>query len=223
MDKELSTKQKIYDTAKKLFYQEGYHVSLPRIAKELGISQGLITYHFKTKRNLAIAIFTEDFEILSAHLKSVIDVEEDIFLFIISFYHLNDRILQKNPDKERFLIDTNAENISFEAIYNSDFKKIYEKLIAKMVPNGLSPEDNLALFLTTTYSTYGSILSKTDDVLHLSPDFFFNYSIELMFHCLGFERDPKRTQALIRQAKERVDLLFEKYPQLLDVHQYFID
>ncbi|WKY44086.1 TetR/AcrR family transcriptional regulator [Eubacteriaceae bacterium ES2] len=222
-EKELSTRQKIYDTAKNLFYKEGYQVSFPRIAKELGISQGLITYHYKTKRNLAIAIFIEDFEILSGRLKSVISTEDDIFLFIVSFYYLNDQILLKNPDKMRFLIDTNDENISIEAIYGSDFKHIYEKLIKKMTPNELIAEDNLTLFLTTTYSVYGSILQKINNGLNISPDFFFAYTIDLMFHCLGLDNDPQRTQSLITQAKERVSLLFKKYPDLLDIYQYLVD
>ncbi|WKY47390.1 TetR/AcrR family transcriptional regulator [Eubacteriaceae bacterium ES3] len=222
-EKELTTKQKIYDMAKRLFYKEGYQVSFPSIAKELGISQGLITYHFKTKRNLAIAIFKEDYEILSSHLKTVVNIDEDIFLFIISFYYLNDQILQKNPDKMRFLIDTNNENISIEAIYASDFKHIYEKLIEKMVPNELNADDNLTLFLTTTYSVYDSILQKISSGLNISKEYFFAYTIDLMFHCLGLEKDPQRTQRLIAQAKDRVDLLFKNHPELLDVYQYLID
>ena len=222
-EKELSSRQKIYDTAKNLFYKEGYQVSFPRIAKELGVSQGLITYHYKSKRNLAIAIFKEDFEILSNRLQSVVSIEEDIFLFIVSFYYLNDQILLKSPDKMRFIIDTNDENISIEAIYASDYKNIYEKLIKQMTPNGLSADDNLTLFLTTTYSVYGSILQKISDGLNISPDFFFAYTIDLMFHCLGLPNDSKRTQSLIDQAKERVGLLFQQHPELLDVYQYLFD
>ncbi|MDI3535919.1 MAG: hypothetical protein PWR12_1872 [Eubacteriaceae bacterium] len=222
-EKELSTRQKIYDAAKKLFYKEGYQVSFPRIAKELGISQGLITYHYKSKRNLAIAIFKEDYEILSSRLKSVVSTEDDIFLFIVCFYYLNDQILLKNPDKMRFIIDTNDENISIEAIYASDYKNIYEKLIKKMTPNQLGAEDNLTLFLTTTYSVYGAVLQKINDGLNLSPDFFFAYTIDLMFHCLGLPNDAQRTQSLITQAKERVGLLFEQHPELLDIYQYLVD
>lgn len=223
MNKGLTTKQKIYVAAKKLFMDEGYHVSFPRIAKEIGVTQGLITYHFKSKRNLSIAIFSEDFEILSSHLKSVADEDEDIFLYILSFYYLNDRILQANPDKLRFLIESNTENIAVDTIYNCGLKNIYEKLVAKIVPNGLSFNDNLSLFLTSTFAVYGALMAKMAEGLELSPDFFFAYSIDMMFHCLGYDRDPARTQRLLTQAKQKVDLLLDKYPYLLDVHQYLLN
>ncbi|MGB0524212.1 MAG: TetR/AcrR family transcriptional regulator [Flammeovirgaceae bacterium] len=53
-----STKEKILKEAVRLFNEKGYaHVSLRDIAKAIGISQGNLTYHYKTKVMLMMAIY----------------------------------------------------------------------------------------------------------------------------------------------------------------------
>ena len=52
-----STKQDIITCARRLFEQHGYNgVSMRDIARELGISVGNLTYHFKKKENLLEAM-----------------------------------------------------------------------------------------------------------------------------------------------------------------------
>lgn len=46
-----NTKQKIYETAKRLYIEHGYfNISNKRLSEESGINQGLITYYFKSKK-----------------------------------------------------------------------------------------------------------------------------------------------------------------------------
>ncbi|MBC3796153.1 TetR/AcrR family transcriptional regulator [Acetobacterium tundrae] len=222
VNKAKTNKQLIYDTAKNLFFTEGYQVGFRRIAQEIGISQGLITYHFKTKRNIAIEIYKEDYQILSTYLKYIVNPDEDIFLYIVSFYNLNSRINTANPEKLNFVKMTQSDNISCEAIYASSFKQIYLKLINHMQPNSYDQEKNLTLFLATTYSTFSAILQKQTESFDFSDEESLIHSVDLMYYCLGYDRNPKRTTDIIQKAKERVDSLFAKYPHLLDIHQYFI-
>lgn len=50
----------IFETAVRLFYDRGYDsTTFESIASELGISKSLITYHFKTKLQLACEVFEE--------------------------------------------------------------------------------------------------------------------------------------------------------------------
>ena len=60
MTKRSATASRILDAARKLFNVKGYSAtSVTEIAASLGISQGNLTYHFKTKQALAMAIEDE--------------------------------------------------------------------------------------------------------------------------------------------------------------------
>lgn len=219
---EKTNKQLIYDTAKNLFFTEGYQVGFRRIAQEIGISQGLITYHFKNKHYIAIEIYKEDYQILSTYLKYSVDPDQDVFLYIVSLYELCSRILNANPEKLAFVIDTQTEDITYKAIYAGGLKQIYAKLITYMKPNGCSPEKNLSLFLTTIYSVYAGILQKRNSEFDFTDDEVITYSVNLMYYCLGYDQDALRTENIIASAKSRVSSLLHQYPHLLNIHNYLI-
>lgn len=219
---EKTNKQLIYDTAKNLFFTEGYQVGFRRIAQEIGISQGLITYHFKNKHYIAIEIYKEDYQILSTYLKYSINPDEDVFLYIVGLYELCSRILKANPEKLDFVIATQTEDITYKAIYAGGLKQIYAKLITQMKPNGYSPEKNLSLFLTTIYSVYAGVLQKRNVDFDFSDDEVITHTVNLMYYCLGYDQNPKQTADIIARAKERVTTLLRQYPHLLDIHSYLI-
>lgn len=219
---EKSNKQLIYDTAKSLFFSEGYQVGFRRIAQEIGVSQGLITYHFKSKHQIAIEIYKEDYQILSSYLKYCINPDEDIFLYVVGFYVLCLLIIKANQQKLDFVIATQSENITYEAVYAGSLKQIYAKLIEKMKPNHYSPEKNLSLFLTTTYSAHESILQKQNKEFDFTDDELLSHSVNLMYYCLGYDQDPQRTIDIIHKAKQKVNDLLREYPHLLDIHRYLI-
>lgn len=51
----------ILAAARRLFAERGYRVPLSVIAREAGVSQGVMYRHFPTVRDLAIAVFEENF------------------------------------------------------------------------------------------------------------------------------------------------------------------
>lgn len=54
------TKQRILETAKRLFNEQGYgRITTSMLAKEVGIAEGNLWYHFKSKRDLLEAISEE--------------------------------------------------------------------------------------------------------------------------------------------------------------------
>jgi len=60
------TKQKILDTAEKLFSQNGFHAtSVNKIAKEANVNKALIYYYFKDKNDLVVSLFRKILEELS--------------------------------------------------------------------------------------------------------------------------------------------------------------
>lgn len=58
-----ATRQDILDAAERFFAEQGFgEVSTSKIAREAGVSQSQIHYHFKTKRKLWWAVFQRRFE-----------------------------------------------------------------------------------------------------------------------------------------------------------------
>jgi AcrR family transcriptional regulator len=56
----MKTKEKIKNTARELFNSKGFkNVTLREVAKELSISYGNITYHFKTKKQLIFCLYED--------------------------------------------------------------------------------------------------------------------------------------------------------------------
>lgn len=63
------TKEKIIQESVRLFNEEGFaHVSLRDIAGAIGISQGNLTYHYKTKEMLIMAIYERMLEESEAYI-----------------------------------------------------------------------------------------------------------------------------------------------------------
>lgn len=75
VDKELS-REMILDVARILFVKDGYeHVSMRKIAKELGYSHGALYYHFKNKAELFYALVADGFLLLNQRLEEVMEKE----------------------------------------------------------------------------------------------------------------------------------------------------
>ena len=57
------TRNTIIKAANKLFYQQGFHkTAFSDIVKEVGLSKGNITYHFKSKEDILTAVFEQRIE-----------------------------------------------------------------------------------------------------------------------------------------------------------------
>lgn len=70
------TREMILDTARNLFADTGYqHVSMRKIATELGYSHGALYYHFRNKAEIFYAIVLKDFTLLDRELQSVLKME----------------------------------------------------------------------------------------------------------------------------------------------------
>ena len=67
MTDRVTTRERILEAARRLFNQKGYAATtVAEIAASIGISQGNLTYHFPTKRDLVT-------ELQRRHLQSVRD------------------------------------------------------------------------------------------------------------------------------------------------------
>jgi len=95
-DSSNSTAAIIKESAQKLFLSNGYESTTIRdIAAVAQVTPGLVMYHYKSKENLAKAVFTELRERIYDYLKSVIDfsalpVGERLYVLTISFWKFID-------------------------------------------------------------------------------------------------------------------------------------
>ena len=96
-----STRQDILACARRLFEQQGYNgVSMRDMAKELGISVGNLTYHFKKKENLLEAILLDrdrtgnplpapqTLADLTAYFRHLLEVQQTYAFYFDSYHQL---------------------------------------------------------------------------------------------------------------------------------------
>lgn len=218
---DLNLKQKIYETAKRLFFEDGYEVGLRYIAEAADVPQDLIIEYFKSKKNLAIEVYKEDHQILSTYLKYVIDPDQDIFLYIISFENLAMRIRQNNPQKEQFLLATKNDDIDLEASLETNLSDRYAQLLKQMKPNGMSFEKNFRLFMSLIFSAYHSFLSELDDEFNDTQLLWYSTKLRSCFLSLNHSDD--QITEIVQLSNKKIDELLSIYPYLMDVNQYLIN
>ncbi len=116
----IETKQNIFLTAKKLFYELGYQKTTIRLISEhANVPVGLINYHFIKKENIVNQIYTEYIDNILSFIDAEIGDKLDSFLLrqITSL-----RIYYNN-----ILID--KHNAHF-VIANSSFEMLYDRVAA---------------------------------------------------------------------------------------------
>ena len=100
---QFNTKEKILESAKKLFSDYGYSaVSMSEIAKEVKITKAALYYHFKNKKEIYLEVIQNSFEALLKKLKEPIGLKttfEKKFHQTLMAY-LEFSLDEKNPIQE---------------------------------------------------------------------------------------------------------------------------
>jgi len=72
INKELETKQKIFEAAEEEFLEKGYgNAKMMAIAKRAGVSHSMLHYHFQSKKNLFQMIFEQKIQTLSQRFEGI--------------------------------------------------------------------------------------------------------------------------------------------------------
>lgn len=223
MDKK-KAKQTIYETAKRLFIEEGYEVGSRRIASEAGVSQALITYHFGSKRNIAIQVLKQDFQIQAGYLKYFSDPGEDPLFFILNFQNMTLRIREHDARMARFLTGVMKEDLIEASIYEGNHEDIYTALVEAMPDNnGYGFEKNFKLVVGTIYAVQRSLQWKINDGFDLTYGEFFEYVVRSYIFALQLNYSESEIALLVTRSNAVVDRLFERYPALLNADTYLLD
>ncbi|AOY77990.1 TetR/AcrR family transcriptional regulator [Clostridium formicaceticum] len=123
------TKQKIYDTAKEMFYHKGYNgTTMKDIAADLGISLGNLTYYFKTKDAIVINIFVDYLDNIYEFIKDKVEDSANSyykhFFVSIIFY----KIILSDPNNKRFFGEIMTKK-SFYRLLSDRISIIYQDFI----------------------------------------------------------------------------------------------
>ena len=104
-------KRAILDSARRMFHDLGYEkTTFQKIADEIGISKGAITYHFKNKHFLMIMIFDECFTAIRNYIDRFPECYRNRYWYEITTYLLLYRTLFENPrSRELFFLRGNHE------------------------------------------------------------------------------------------------------------------
>ncbi len=150
MEKEIPNRQntenrkKLIAASKELFYEQGYtNTTLAQISKLSGVNNGLITYYFGSKSNLASIIYTGlMLELRNEIAKQLYLIKQDYSLEL--GIGLENRILLKlkfeNKNFLRFYVEYQSEKPRYSKS-SSDKRGHYYQLQRRLINPSLSDED----------------------------------------------------------------------------------
>lgn len=212
-----STKQKIYEAAKKLFIQEGFGVSSRKIASQAGVNLGLITYYFKSKNNIALMIMKETYEIIGAHLKYVISPDDNLLLYLITYLNICYHSYQCE-NGHLFFTQMFEEDLIEESIFvGNNQTALYQRLVdTYMGGNGSSPQKNFFLFQSVLQGSVRNLVRRAQVMPEITYDDIFIYTIRGFFWGLGLPCTDSAVNDLKTRSDKAAEAVIQKYPHLLD-------
>ena len=201
------SRQKLLNTARELFYEQGYtETTFAQISKVSGINNGLITYYFGNKANLASEIYTSFLlDLRNEIARQLYEIKGNYSLELgIS---MENRVIMhvkfENENLMRFYVEYSHEREDY-AMSNQK-RSHYYQLQKRLINPNITDED-LDLYevcgyavvtaLTEAYST-GRITSNMEHVE--------DYALRLIFNML--ELPPLQIESLIEESKFLQDKL----------------
>lgn len=221
----MNTKQNIYEVAKILYVQEGYHkITNKKIEEFSGINQGLITYYFKSKSNIASTIIKESYQIISAYLRNEIDVNKDPFLFNITIDNLMCRLAQYSENFQRFLCELIEDDIILDTVYGGSQKNDIVIMIKKLVPE--SSENitkHFRKFVIMTFPVamkFQVEISKSDN---FTFDEYYDTMVRLFAFALNQKIDDETIEAYIKTSSAIAEKVILEHPFLKSPEEYLFN
>ncbi|HAZ05481.1 TetR/AcrR family transcriptional regulator [Acetobacterium wieringae] len=184
----LETKQKIYVTAKQLFYEYGFtKTTLAQIAEDSGTNKAMVAYYFKNKNNLALEVYNEYMVANKVKTQKAIDEKFpgcNVMLRTAIEFRIQNRNCRLNRHLNQFyheLCDTNtlmkteSASVGFVENINRSYKLGLDRLEVK------------ALALANLAVVHGLHVSRDDGYLDCSSEYLAELEIRLLFQSLRFE------------------------------------
>lgn len=181
------TKQKIYDTARRLFYERGFtKTTLSVISQEAKINSAMVAYYFENKTNLALAVYSdymqETKELVSRILPSV-SSQSDLMFQTALEVRIHTRNMQSSYQLGRFLYELNQTSfyLQRESITTEFFERLCAAYDLKL------SYDQVSGITITNYAIMASLnAARYEGVLDLTNADVVRVIVTHYAHSLGF-------------------------------------
>jgi len=183
------TKEKIYDAAKGLFYENGYtSTTCLQIAKASGANVGLINYYFGSKGGLGIMLYNEimsSFKALVTEKLAAANIETTLLLQTAVEMRVLNYNTRMNKNFSRFYYDLLAENVIYKE--HSVMTDFWGKL-AKSCDLNYSEFEIAFITYSNMGSSQGANLAYDGGLIDCSSTEFVNASIHLLLTSMGLDQ-----------------------------------
>lgn len=174
---------RIREVAQELFFKQGYAAtSTTQIAREVGCTQALVHYYYRTKENLFRQIFLEQVEaalnVVGRSLASEMSFDDFIRSAISMYFDAliqNPRLpyfvleeLANNPERRKYLREHFVKKPSYVLLYMQLEGRVKAEQqagrLAKVAPFDIMMSvASLTVFTFISLPMYQDLLSRTDD------------------------------------------------------------
>lgn len=219
----MDSKQRIYECAKILFFEEGFKSTTKRRVSELsGINQSMINYYFKELGNVAGVIFAENYQIIFSYVVKYTDSVKDPLLADAVYEFVIHRICSASPLMARFVSEASGELLNGSKVYNYVAKSHLNALIGMADKKVLKNTQIDALFsaLRLGIKSYYFVTCGSGK---LSDDKFREYigfMIRNQMYALGRIYKDDEVADIIGRAEEISTKLLDENPELSDPSVY---
>ena len=130
--KGMTTRNNIIHVAKTLFYFNGYKkTTVQKISNLANVNLGLLSYYFKTKKNIVKICFLEYLDRINAFVsENVDDIDDTMLLFLIE-QRIYFNLIFKNQNNLSFYKEVVCNKIVYDVMYDFALDK-YNQISEKM-------------------------------------------------------------------------------------------
>lgn len=151
-------RERVINAAMKEFAQKGYlAASTNEIAKEAGISKGLLFHYFTSKKDLYLYLYDHAVEMMIEKMDAKVDREErDFFVKLRQASVVKLGIFNVHPDLFQFLkmaffeesSDVKAELLGrFKRIASSEYSRMFADIDTSKFKEGIDPEKAIQIVM----------------------------------------------------------------------------
>jgi AcrR family transcriptional regulator len=185
------SRKKLIETAKKLFYQNGYAATtLSQISTDAKINNGLITYYFGSKANLAGEISTEYIFKIRNEIARQLYLSEKSYNLAVGVAveaYVNLSLKLRNPNLLRFEIESAREQGLF--VSPTEKRQHYYHLQKRLISPNLSELD-LKFYEVCGISVVGALSEAyANGFLDCEVEDISDYLVHMLFFMLQIPQD----------------------------------
>lgn len=217
------SREKLIAAAKKLFYEQGYEATtLAQISNESGINNGLITYYFGSKVNLASVINTAYLlEMRNEIARQLYEVKKGYNLEL--GVAIEQRILMATKFENKNLMRFNLEYTKDKAMFegHNEKREHYYKLQQRLINPQLSDLDLKLYEVCGASITTNLARAYANHYVDCSTAYLKDYAIREIFHFMCLP--DYQTEALVEESsllEEQISVKIVPYFKVVNGKTY---